>query len=654
MAAPEPSPSTVARIVRRTLLTIAALLTLCAPATAQEPATVTETLRVPTVDGKELSVEVTRPASGGRAPVILTYSPYNAIRPALGDDVGDRYVPKGYVRAIADVLGTHNSSGCWDYGGPNEQQSGVDLVNFLAAQPWSNGKVAMIGGSYDGTTATMVAARSQDAPGLAAIVPEAAISRWYGYAYSAGVRYFLNGQDPADEGFDTPLAFDFGFGRTPPIGDPANAQAWTDTLSPCDEAEHTQRGYDQSPDYDAFWRERDYRVDASAFRVPVLVSHGWQDFNVKQEEGVALYTALERAPWKGIWLGQYQHGSPGTDEWWTLLDRFFEKYLWGRDSGLPSDGFVVSQPRDAAGAGDPQRLDSWPPPRTGDVELALGRSADGGTLGPAAGEPAAYRDPQISEEQRAEQLGAEAGWLTYTSEPATEDARISGTPVLDATVVLDRDAGHLTPTLYDVAEDGTAVPITRGFLNVRYRDGLEKEKPVPAGRPVRAVVQFLPQDWIVRSGHRLVLTVASSNTAWAVPSGQPGLGVEVRHAGASRLLLPLAGAGRAPAGRPPLPKGRRPSEILPTNRQAKRKLRVTLRRSRRGTLLVTGRAPSRTSIFLRFTRSGRVHSDRTVRARNGRFSLRIKAKRPGVYRVTAMLRTREGVVSRRSARVRIR
>ena len=640
-------------IVRRALLTLAALLTLCAPAAAQEPATVTETIRVPTVDGKEISVEITRPESG-RAPVILTYSPYNAIRAALGDDVGARYVPKGYVRAIADVLGTHNSSGCWDYGGPIEQQSGVDLVNHLAAQPWSNGKVAMIGGSYDGTTASMVAARSQDAPGLAAIVPEAAISRWYGYAYSGAVRYFLHGTDPSEEGFDTPLAFDFGFGRTPPIGDPTNTQGWIDSVTPCSEAEHTQRGYDQSPDYDDFWKQRDYRKDASSFRVPVLISHGWQDFNVKQEEGTALYAALDRAPWKGIWMGQYQHGTPGTDLWWATLDQFFDKFLWGRDSGLPAEGFVVSQPRDSTAASDPERLESWPPPRTADVEMALGRGTAGGTLGPSAGEPASYKDPQISEEQRAEQLDAEGGWLTYVTEPAKEDARIAGSPVLDATVVLDRDAGHLTPTLYDVAEDGTAVPITRGFLNLRYRDGLEKEKPVPAGEPVRAVVQLLPQDWIVRAGHRLVLTVASSNTAWAVPAGQPGLGVTVEHGGASRLLLPLVGAGRAPAGRPPLPQGQRPAEVLPTDRQARRKLRVTLRRGRRGTLLVTGRAPSRTSIFLRFTRGGRLYSDRSVRARKGRFTLRIKAKRPGVYRVTAMVRTREGVVSRRSARVRVR
>ena len=58
----------------------------------------------------------------------------------------------------------------------------------------------MIGGSYDGTTANMVAARSAQAPGLAGIVPIAAISRWYGYAYSHGVRYSGNSQRPDRRG----------------------------------------------------------------------------------------------------------------------------------------------------------------------------------------------------------------------------------------------------------------------------------------------------------------------------------------------------------------------------------------------------------------------------------------------------------------------
>src|SRR5688572_9388349 len=228
---------------RRFALLIALLTAILLPATARADAVVYETLTIPTVDGDRLHVEVARPAGDAKVPVILTYSPYNSLAegtaPNLAhDDLGQRYVERGYARAVADVLGTRNSSICWDYGGPKEQPSGVDLVISLAAQPWSSGKVAMIGGSYDGTTANMVAARGDDAPGLAAIVPELAISRWYGYAYQDGVRYFMNSQRPTDEGFDTPLAFDFGIARTPPTQvTPQLVDAMADRLHPCDAAD---------------------------------------------------------------------------------------------------------------------------------------------------------------------------------------------------------------------------------------------------------------------------------------------------------------------------------------------------------------------------------------------------------------------------------
>src|SRR5438270_11349290 len=225
-------------------------------------AVIHEKIDVPTVGGARIRVEIARPDTTARVPVILTYSPYNSLNENLekpdgsgnlGDDgVGQHYVPLGYARAVADVLGTRNSTGCWDYGGPREQQSGVDTVNALARLPWSNGKVAMIGGSYDGTTANMVAARGADVPGLAAIAPQAAINHWYGYAFQDGVRYFGNSDVPTDEGIDTPAGFDFGLARTPPtqpdqaaIGDLASGR-----YNPCDAVAHTQHGYSRTPDYD--------------------------------------------------------------------------------------------------------------------------------------------------------------------------------------------------------------------------------------------------------------------------------------------------------------------------------------------------------------------------------------------------------------------
>src|SRR3954466_7111292 len=243
---------------------------LAAPARA---ANVEETVKVPTKDGR-IWAEIVRPDTKEKVPIILTYSPYNSLGETPGSSVADdslaaTYTPKGYARVVADVLGTRNSTGCWDYGGAKEQQSGVDLVNALAKLPWSNGKVGMIGASYDGTTANMVAVRGADVPGLAAIAPQAAINHWYGYAYQDGVRYSDNTDNPSDEGIDTPLGFDFGLARTPPTNPDADSAADLPAgrYNPCDSADHTQYGYDTSPDYDQFWLDRDYRKDAANVRV---------------------------------------------------------------------------------------------------------------------------------------------------------------------------------------------------------------------------------------------------------------------------------------------------------------------------------------------------------------------------------------------------
>ena len=95
----------------------------------------------------KIYVEVARPMQGDRAvpgPAIFTYPPYSVLG-RKGDR--DRWVPRGYVRVWADVVGTGNSGGCYDYGGKREKRTVHDLVEWIARQPWSTGKVGMIGGS---------------------------------------------------------------------------------------------------------------------------------------------------------------------------------------------------------------------------------------------------------------------------------------------------------------------------------------------------------------------------------------------------------------------------------------------------------------------------------------------------------------------------
>jgi X-Pro dipeptidyl-peptidase len=552
---------------------------------------------------------------------------------------------------VADVIGTRNSSGCWDYGGPKEQQSGVDVVNFLAAQPWSNGKVAMIGTSYDGTTANMVAARAKDAPGLAAIVPIAAISRWYGYAYSHGIRFAGNSRNPADEGVDTPLAFDFGFALHPPTDPGAYPDAFLDRMTPCGRDEHTVKGYDTSPDYDDFWLDRDYRKDAAKFTVPTLVAHGWQDWNVKQEEALGLWNALTpNTPWRGLYVWQARHATPGGSEWNDMLNAFFDRYLKGDTKApLPPSGKVYTQPRDAAGSLDLESPASFPPPRTGELELKLGR-ADAGTLGgKGGGEPVTYTDPATGEEETyQEDAGAETFWRTYTSEPLTDDARIAGSVLLDLEMQASRNSGHLTPLLFDVPPSGTPVVISRGWQNLRYKDGLAKEQPVPVDETFRAVVEFNPQDWVVRKGHKIMVVVASSNAAWSVPDA-PGLTVEIRHEN-SRLLAPIVGIGSDPKPASPIPGGVKPAEPIPARAAAKLSLKV---KGAKRALKVSGKATKGVKVALKVLRGKKTVAKRTVTARTGAFKATIKVKKAGRYKVVASVRTRDGLVTRsRSAKAR--
>jgi len=526
------------------------------PAVAAPADEVYEVHYVDTVDGAVIRVEVWRDTSfdAAKQPVLLTYSPYNSLgetEPAR-DSLGKKYVPKGYARAVADVIGTRGSTGCWDYGGAKEQQSGVDVVKYLAGLDWSNEKVAMIGGSYNGTTANMVAARGEDVPELAAIVPISAISRWYGYAYGNGVRYFLNSKVASDEGFDTPLAFDFGFAKTV-AADPMG-QHFADTLraraAECGAVEHTDEGYSRNPDYDDFWLERDYRRDAADFRAAVLLAHGWQDYNVKQEEGTELFrelpvddpgtTVTEGVPFKLMYLAQGSHsGGTSGPEWAALLERFLAHTLKGVANGVESEGPVFTQGTGSAGPGAFRTEADYPLPATTPTTLWLS-SATLSTKRDREGQVASYVETGTSTEE----LPGRSGRY-YLSSPLAADTRIVGSAVLDAWARVSSATMHLTPVLVDVAPDGSVKTLERGFQHIDYRDGLASAKPEPAAWN-RTQVRLLPQDYTVAAGHRIGLWVQSSNTVWAVP-GNPG-NVDIAEgqlkgvSQGSRLILPTIGS----------------------------------------------------------------------------------------------------------------
>ena len=581
---PHPIPTVMAMLVAALLAAcqapdLARADTIARDSRGAEP--VYEIHYVESVDGALIRVEILRDAAIENQGVLLTYSPYNTLgEPSPADDgLASEFNPMGIARAVADVIGTRGSTGCWDYGGVAEQQSGIDVVNYLASLPWSNGNVGMIGTSYDGTTANMVAAAAPEA--LKLIVAEAAISHWYGYAYRQGVRYLLNRENPSDEGFDTPLAFDLGFGRTVAL-DPAG-EHFLDSLiartGECGTLAHTQEAYTRSPDYGPFWQERDYTLDPSAWRAAVLLSHGWNDFNVKADEAVRLWEVLpldnpatpelDGVRDKRLFLTQDTHSSATDYPAFVELRRdMLLAYLLDDPvarARLDADPLRVT----SLGTGAERRAADFPFPGTRSLNLFLNRffvqdldcvpvcvpgpgTGEIGTLEPvnrfegsegmdtpgAWFPQASWLDVPVTTEDLSRQdplndgsgiAGNEAlpgghGYVSLYFETAPLEApvEVNGSTVLRGWFQKSTPApsGTVMPILIDVAPDGSTRTIQRGFLNLDYAAGLATAQA--AAGWVSADIRFLPSHHRIEAGHKLALVVQSNNALWALP-GRPAV-----------------------------------------------------------------------------------------------------------------------------------
>ena len=555
---------------------LAAGAAVAVPSTAASPAVntaidgaVTVSYIVPTRDA-EIYLEVSEPTSHGRvvrAPVILTYSPYSVLG-RNGD--ASHWNPLGYARAYADVIGTGNSGGCYDYGGNREKRTGHDVVEWIARQPWTTGKVGMLGGSYDGTTQYATAVTHPK--GLATIVPEAAISRWYDYAYAGGIRYTDTDEDlgnegpgaATDEGVDTPLGFDYGFAIPPPTD--AQDADWQErvasTIRPCDELAHTGAGYNLTPDYDGFWMDRDYVHLLGSVRIPVLVASNWGDWNVKQKNGWDAYHALTHSISRKLYMGTRWagHGTPPGKAYSDTVDRWFARWLKGVHNGVERMPAVTSETSDDAG---PVGYVAGPEPKPTSLRLYLGADAAGWALSPkplhGAQVASFVQTGSNTEAFAATHPFAGGRYLGFASAPLTHDIRVFGRPVLHLWSTTQRQWVTVTPSLLDfdpakyagsgaatsALDASAAVAMTRGWLDSRYRDGLDHEVLANPGKPLGMDVALFPTDYTVRKGHRLVLLVQTEDLDWAFAKPYPTASdptVQIDWSKAqSWLTLPVAG-----------------------------------------------------------------------------------------------------------------
>jgi putative CocE/NonD family hydrolase len=553
-------------------------------------------VRIPVRDGLALSANLWLPvptaeAPDARVPAILEMIPYGKDSWRRNADIarGEWFAARGFAFCRLDVRGTGSSPGvALDEYTADETRDGFDAVEWLAAQPWCNGRVAMWGISYGGFTAIQVAKLRP--PHLAAIVP----------FYATDDRYlddvhYRGGCVTASE-LSQYAVSQVAMNAMPP--DPAFLGegwrgAWRDRLerTPIWLFEWLRQQTDGP-----YWRQGSLAPDYGRLEVPVLQVGGWNDSYV--DPVFRMQERCVRAPRRSIvgnWVHSWPHDAfpgPNLDELHEVV-RFLDHWLKDEPNGVMDEpGFTwferdwaLPEPFPGAWPGRWRAAPTWPHPATAERAWVLaGRGQPGrgrlvgdadrdgsgkgegldddapGTTKPTDGVDAlphratvgttgslswgAGSEPNgLARDSRPD----DARSLTYTSAPLTEPVSILGFPVAVLHLSATMAVATVACRLMDVAPDGTPHQVSAGILNLTHRSSHTDPAPLEDGAVYEVRVPFRASGYRFVAGHRLRLVVATASWPVVWPSPYPGE-LRVHHGpeAPSRLVLPVV----PPAGGP--------------------------------------------------------------------------------------------------------
>lgn len=471
----------------------------------------------PSFDGTRIQTAVWRPdvPEGMKVPVILDVGPYygDAIENARRRTIVDGLVPHGFAYANVAIRGTSGSGGCMEFFGVNEQKDVDAAVTFYGEQPWGNGNVALIGISYDGTTAWIGAQYGN--PHLKTIVPISGLTSIYDHGVRNGTAW----------GFEPEIHvyyWTFGFQtnrRTPE--DKLENVACPEAVRGGATAQYTTvtGERDEPPAFDGYWEERDFKPEILAnYNGSVFLVQGLRDWRVPSYLAFPFMQDMQAAGIETkMLLGQWWHNVPdnaGEHTRWDygeMLLRWFQKYLYGTE-GVNTGPLVDVE--DDQGA---WRTESnWPPPDAAWATWYLGantlRTGDG-----AAGEQLLFSPAsayQVVTDQAPQGRGsAPVPLVEYraTTGPLEADLRFAGLPRLHVTFLPSSPTGNrVQAQLLDRAPDGTERDVGHAVMDLRFHEGGYQSHVLTPGEPIRAKMEFLPLDARIPAGHELVLKVTGA------------------------------------------------------------------------------------------------------------------------------------------------
>jgi predicted acyl esterase len=467
-------------------------------------------------DGVRLSVDVYRPNRPGRVPAILEHIPYRKDDLRAIEDRSQNcfLVNAGFACVRLDVRGTGSSQGvARDEYTEAEQHDGVDVVAWIAEQPWCTGSVASWGVSYGGFSCIQLAALRP--PALRAIAPVYATDDRY-----TDDMHFHGGALNASSlpGYPTEM---IAMNALPPLGrrDEEFDRRWRRRIeeTPAWVLDWIREQHDGP-----YWRNGSLRPDFDRVTCAVLLCAGWRDGY--RTAALRMARNLE-APWE-LLAGPWAHklpdrGVPGPRyPFLAEMARFFHRHL-GEGDG---DGEAPSRPRTVFFVGAPDTpvrphavvsgewLSSarWPE-RAGHTRLVLGGPAVAParvTTGVMTGQ---WCPPPPATGQFLDQSRDDAQSAVFQSEPLEAPIALFGEPVVRLRL---RHAGPRTlvsAKLQNVAPDGSSQPVTSAAVNIEIAGSRALELPLMAA------------GWRFPAGHRIRVAVAVADwpNLWPLPQVAP-------------------------------------------------------------------------------------------------------------------------------------
>ncbi|HEX4062283.1 MAG TPA: CocE/NonD family hydrolase [Streptosporangiaceae bacterium] len=497
-------------------------------------------------DGCRLAARIWLPAGAEHAPVpaIFEYVPYRKNDGLVLRDapIHHYFAGYGYASVRVDMRGTGDSDGILeDEYLPLEQEDGVEVIRWLAAQPWCTGKVGIIGKSWGGFNGLQIAALNP--PELGAVISVASTDDRYvdDVHYMGGCVLAWTALPWAS----TMLAYN-GLPPDPAVVGKEWRTTWKERLEQTPPYIHAWLSHQRR---DEFWRQGSVCEDFGAIRCPVYMVGGWAD---SYRNAILRFLDGYDGPCKGL-IGPWGHdypedGAPGPAIGFLQeAVRWWDHWLKDADNGIMDEpmlrAWMPEARRPAAGYTDnPGRWlasESWPAPEVG----AHGFRMSPGLLRPLHAAPLADSDSEAElrirgTESPATDLGQWGGHggplefprdqrpedglaLSFDSEPLTEPIEILGFPSVRLELASDQPLALLAVRLCDVWPDGASTLITRGLKNLTHGKSDEYPEPLISGDRYTVEVPLNAIGYQVPAGHRLRVAVSPTYWPWAWPSPEP-------------------------------------------------------------------------------------------------------------------------------------